>query len=163
MTEYGYGATYSSTTANPAFNDIKTIFERDLENISQISGAPKGSIRCRAIDGKSKDGKHRMSVEAFSLAVASGLTLCTANLVGMPISCSKSKLQIEVTILDSNNNVIGRYISDFHKSKSYVAMYWGYSLSQAPRKDARYVFTACMEDIKYQIEKDYTRLTEALK
>jgi hypothetical protein len=42
-------------------------------------------------------------------------------------------------------------------------MYWGYSFANAPRKDARMVFTAAMNDIKRQIANDYTRLADALK
>ena len=159
----GYGIGYgsismkSTTYSNPILNDIDVIFNRDVENICHLSGTPKGSIKCRLIVGKEK------IYGGAGWAVLSGFTLCIPNLFGMPIMSPKCNLQIEVTIFDNNNSVVGRYTSDFRKQKTYVALYWGYSYNNSMKRNARLIFTGCMEDIKRQIEKDYTRLIEALK
>jgi len=145
------------TYRNPVINDLKTIFERDVErNITASSnGQQNGTIKCRLIDGKHSEG--------LGWCIFSSVTLGLFNLLGMPVSSNKYNLQIEVAIFDNNNNLVGRYTSDFHNQKSYMALYWGYSESNAPRNSARIAFTKAMEDIKQQIEKDFDRLNRALR
>ena len=154
---YGTVSVYTSTHTNPVMNDLDVIFQRDIStNICDgLTGTAKGSINCRAVVGKERRPR--------TWLVISGLTLCIPNLFGMPFGSSTAELQIEVTIFDGNNNIAGRYTSDIHKQKSYMAMYWGYSESDVYRKNARFVFTACMEDIKQQISRDYDRLIRTLQ
>ena len=155
----GYGTTSmkSTTYSNPILNDIEVIFNRDVENICNLLGTPKGSMKCRVIVGEEK------IYGGAGWAVLSGFTLCIPNLFGMPIASPKGNLQIEVTIFDNNNSVVGKYTSDFHKQKTYVALYWGYSYNNSMKRNARLIFIGCMEDIKRQIAKDYDRLVKALQ
>jgi len=147
----------STTYSNPVLNDIDVLFNRDVENICNLSGTPKGSIKCRLIVGEEK-----MS-GGIGWGLLSSVTLCIPNLLGMPIRSPKCNLQIEVTVFDNNDSVVGRYTSNFRKQKTYIALYWGYSYNDSMRRNARLIFTDCMEDIKRQIGKDYTRLMDALK
>ena len=149
-------STETSSSQNPRINDFNVIFQRDvLNNICELYGDKKGKIRCQAVVGK--DNKN------FGWMFLS-IPLCfIPNFLGMPIYSHKTKLQIEVTIYDVNNRLVGKYTSDFHKQKSYAAMYWGYSIGNTPARNVRLIFTECMEDIKRQIEKDYNRLNEALQ
>ena len=144
------------TYPNPRINEINVIFQRDLENICEIYGTSKGNIKCSAIVGRNKEG-------GIGLALLSGFLLCVPNLFGMPIGAWKSELQIEISIYDVSNNLVGRYTSDFHKQKTYSALYWGYKYGDAEAKNVRAIFTECMADIKRQIQKDYQRLSDALK
>jgi len=158
---YGSGNINASTSANPALNDLSIIFDRDVGNniCESIMGVTKGTIKCRAITGK-----HKMSL---GWILASVCTAFIPNFFGMPLSFYDTELQIEVSILDKSNNIIGRYTSDMYKEKTYAAMYWGYPPGGfspiAQQRNARSTFTACMTDIKRQIAKDYDRLMEALK
>ncbi len=148
----------ATTYANPALNDIDIIFRRDVgENIcAGLLGKAKGTIRCRAVLGGSKAG-------GYGWMVASCLTLAVPTFVGMPIGNRKGELQVEVTVYDADDNLVGQYTSEIHNSVEYIAFYWGYLLENAKRKTARDNFTACMEDIKRQIAADYDRLNAALQ
>jgi hypothetical protein len=144
-----------TTYPNPRINEINVIFQRDMANICELYGDTQGSIKCSAVVGNNKLNQ--------GVGVPSALLLCIPNLFGAPLFCWKTQLQIEVSVYDNNNKLIGRYISDFYKQKTYVALYWGYSLGNSEPKSVRAVFTECMEDIKNQIAKDYDNLNAALK
>jgi hypothetical protein len=152
----GGGTANSTTYSSASLNDINTIFSRDIENISVLYGQAKGTIMVRLIEGK------ETKLHYWPLFL-SALTIYTINLFGVPIDYSATKLQIEVTILDEKNNVVGKYTSDYRKEKSIIAMYWGYSMENAPKRSARIAFTECMKDIKRQIANDYDRLAAALE
>jgi len=149
---------------SPSLDDIKKIYERDLPNICDFSGRAKGTIKCKAIDGKEEDRfwGNTSSAGCFFMFVTVG-TLGISPLFGIPIQDTNSELQIEITIIDSNNYVVGRYKSDMHKQRTWQALYWGYNMDNAFRRNARLVFIACMEDIKRQINEDYYRLVKALQ
>jgi hypothetical protein len=83
-------------------------------------------------------------------------------LLGVPFDYATTDLQIEVTILNDKNAVVGKYVSDYHEQTSFYAMYWGYSFADGPKRNARLVFAECMKDIKQQIANDYDRLNAAL-
>ncbi|MCL1957856.1 MAG: hypothetical protein FWF63_11070 [Fibromonadales bacterium] len=139
-------------------NDISTIFSRDIENISVpiYSVKTKGTIIARVASGKNK----RFHIWP---QVLSGV--CTAffiNLLGVPYDYTTANLQIEVTILNDKDTVVGKYVSNYHEQTSSYAMYWGYSFADAPKRNVRLVFAECMKDIKHQIANDYDRLNEAL-
>ena len=151
----GESVTYSMPTYyNPNVSNFFSIFQRNVEDnicVSDLS-KPKGSIKCSLIDayGNMKTG----------WAILSVCLLCIPNLFGLPLLGIENELQIEVSIFDSKNDLVGRYRSDLYKEKSYFAMYWGYNAPEI--RNNIVAFTKCMEEIKHQIEKDYDRLNAAL-
>jgi hypothetical protein len=159
---YGAGdgvSAVSGTRSNPHIADFNLIFQRDVEkNISEfdlMGEEKKGTIKCSFIDAS---GKYKGVV----WNVISWFTLGIPYLFGMPANVREDEMQIEVSIFDIENRLVGRYRSDVHKNTSYNAMYWGYKEAVLPHINYRLIFTKCMEDIKRQIEKDYSKLYDAL-
>jgi len=170
-----YGGTYSggiigvnnsTTYSSVVLNDINTIFGRDIENISVpiYSGKAKGTIIARLASGEI------INLHWWPMLLSCFSTACIINLFGVPIDYATAGLQIEVTILNDKNGVVGKYVSNYHEQKSYYAMYWGYNpggaynnpSNDAQKRNARLVFAECMKDIKQQIANDYDRLNSAL-
>lgn len=153
-------ASYSGGTyTNSKLRDFNTIFQRNVEGnicVPDLTGQKKGAIKCSLIDGNVEGG-------GYGCIPVSILSLGILNLLGMPFWKEGYNLQIEVIIFDRNNKLIGKYTSDYYKQVSWIAMYWGYELSDAQQHSARVAFTECMEDIKQQIAKDYNKLNNALR
>jgi len=147
-----------TTQKNPDISNFKLIFQRDVEkNICAVNllDVPNGRIECRLIDAYGK-------VKIIWL-LPSMLSAFTLNLLGMPAHGRYDEMQLEVTIFDTENKLVGKYTSDARKRKSFMALYWGWGLEAMTDRNKRVIFTECMEDIKRQIENDYQRLSAALK
>jgi len=158
----GFGSVQSSINRDPRVQDAITIFERDVKNnITNPIGEKKGYITCRIANGSAKAG-------CFGFSILSGFTLMIPNLLGMPFGCNKTYLDVEVEIYDLKNNLIGRYNAQGY-DKTWVAMYYGYS-DFGPDKSAKPVarissinaFKSAMNEIKRQIENDYSRVKAKL-
>ena len=148
----------AGTYDNPNLTNFRMIFQRDVEkNICRpnLDDKAKGTIKCSLVDAYDRTKEWWLIPSLLS-----GFTL---NLLGMPRTTQYDELQIEVTIFDIENKLIGKYSSDALKSKTYTALYWGWGISAANDVNKRKIFTECMEDIKRQITKDYSRLYDALK
>jgi hypothetical protein len=150
-----YSGIYSGVTyANPVIQNIITLYERDMRNVFEEYGKKQGRIICRLTAGEGGAG-------GYGWLFLSGLTLFVPNLLGMPLYNGEASMEVELSIFDNNDTLIGRYTSDYHKSKVPAALYHGYSnpLSKA----AIDTFKDCITDIKQQIECDYDRLNNHLK
>jgi hypothetical protein len=152
MSDSGYYEDVSY--ANPIVLDLITLYDRDIRNIAEEYGPRRGSISCRVVDGEVGGG-------GFGFAFLSGLTLFVPNLLGLPLGYSKAVLQLEMSVLDGQGALIGRYTSQYNKERVPIALYYGYG-SDAPQKVAIDAFKACMTDLKEQIELDFERLNSAL-
>lgn len=149
---------YSSSTIyrDPAIHDLTTYFEKDATtNICQQYGIRKGYITCQVVNGYSGVRIGMRWIGAYPL-------LGIPYLLGMPSKKAKTSLMVKIDIYDGAKNLVGSYTSDFHYDKRYVALYYGYSASDAKHKTALEAFKACMEDVKAKIRADYDRLKEVL-
>lgn len=147
----------STTSRHGSINDIKVIFENDVRNnICEKYGTNKGYITCSALSGSS--GK---PIGMWWLGACPGLGV--PYLFGMPARAAKTFLQIQVNIYDQQQNLVGSYQSPYYGDKEYVALYWGYSGSNAISKTAMDTFKMCMDNIKQQIANDTERLVGLLK
>ena len=151
---YGAFAVLANNSRHVA--DFNIIFQRDIEKnicVSDTYGNKKGTIKCSLIDAR--------GVDKTWWLIPSCCLLFIPNLFGMPCWASEAEMQIEVAIFDDNNNLVGKYRSDVHQHKTYVAAYWGYNDPET--RNYLLVFTKCMDEIKRQIANDYHRLYTALQ
>ena len=147
----------SSTYKNPQINDLKVIFQNDVQNnICSKYGTTKGSIVCSIVSGS-----HGRRIGLWPLGAA--VMLGVPYLFGMPTGASKTYLKLRVDIYDNSNNLVGSYESPMLKEKKYMALYWGYNGSNAESKTSWDTFKGCMDNIKQQIANDYDRLNSALE
>jgi len=82
-------------------------------------------------------------------------------LFGVPVSLSKTRIKIKVSIIDNNNSIIKEYISTGH-GKSYIALYWGYG-NDVSRRSAMLAFKDAFQVIKQQISEDKEKIISILK
>jgi len=151
-----YGSFTVLTKNNSHVADFNIIFQRDVEEnicVYDTYGQKKGTIMCSLIDAR--------QVDKGWWLIPSSCLFFIPNLLGMPLGASESEMQIEVTIFDDQHHLVGKYRSDVHKKKTYVAAYWGYS--EPETRNYLIVFTKCMDEIKRQIANDYHRLSTALQ
>lgn len=151
----GIVSSSTKTYSNPLIQYIITIYERDILNISDTYGDQKGYAKCRLITGSSVQG-------GYGLAFLSGFTLLVPNLFGMPFANHKSTMQIEVSIYDNEERLVGKYLSNFKSNKVPIALY-GYGEGAAEIYTVITTFKECMNDIKLAIADDYDRLAPLLK
>lgn len=95
------------------------------------------------------------------LQVAQIVTLFTPMLLGVPLETYQTDLHTEVQILDAEGTVLGRYLADGH-SKVRVAMYYGYSQSEAPRLSDVVALRAALAKIRPQLDTAAARLRPIL-
>ena len=148
-----FGFYESVSYANPMIQDLVTLYERDMRNITDEYGVTRGEAVCRLVDGD-------VGASGLGWAYLSGLTLFIPNVFGMPILNIKASMQLEMSIFDGRGMLVGRYTSDYHRRRVPVALYYGYG-SDASLKATIDVFKACMTDIKGRIEPDFNRLNGA--
>lgn len=150
------GYSSSTTYRDPAIQDLTTYFEKDATtNICQQYGTRKGYITCQVINGYSIVRTGMRWIGAYPL-------MGIPYLLGMPAKKAQSSLMVKIDIYDKSKNLVGSYTSDFHYDQRYVALYYGYSASDAKHKTALEAFKACMKDIKAKIRTDYDRLKKEL-
>lgn len=153
---FNNGYSSSTTYRDPAIQDLTTYFEKDATtNICQQYGTRKGYITCQVVNGYSGVRIGMRWIGAYPL-------LGIPYLFGMPSKKAQSSLMVKIDIYDRSKNLVGSYTSDFHYDKRYVALYYGYSASNAKHKTALEAFKACMKDVKAKIKADYDRLSKEL-
>lgn len=152
VSDFGYyeGVLY----ANPFVQDLITLYDRDMRNITEEYGPLRGSAVCRVVDGDVSGG-------GFVLACLSGITMFIPNLLGLPFAYSKASIQLEMSIFTTQGTLAGRYTSKYNRKRVPVALYYGYG-SDSGQKVTIDAFKACMTDIKIQVEADFDRLQGAL-
>lgn len=165
---HGIGSHASATFSNPMLAMYAQVFQSDVErNISTINvtGNPYGFIVLSLVGS-------RRDHAGFGWTILSGLTAFIPNLFGMPAGAVEHVMQIEVSIYNRSGNRIGRYRSDIHRKRNYLAMWWGYGprwgdgphvVGSASIQSRLEAFTAGMEDIKRQIAWDRNRLVRELQ
>jgi hypothetical protein len=74
------------------------------------------------------------------------------SLFGMPVSNSKTYLEIKASIMDNTNKLIKEYSSK-GEGKAFIALYWGYG-NDVSRKSAIIAFKEAIGNINKKIEED---------
>ena len=148
-TPYVNTTTNSTTYRNQSIKDLDVIFTRDVQNnICETYGNTKGYITCRITEGGSSKKGGGFTFLSWVLGY------CVTNLFGMPYATTKSAFEVQVNIYDRNQNLVGSYVSPYIAKKEFVALYYGYTVSDGKRKTAMTAFKACMNNIKRQINSD---------
>ena len=79
--------------------DMITLFERNVENISQVYGARKGSIKMRFTNS-------RIYASGYYYTVPSWISIYSLNLLGFPYGYKNTDLEVEVSIFNTNGDLI---------------------------------------------------------
>jgi hypothetical protein len=136
--------------------DAITLYERETkENITNPLGPVYGFIHYKIPVSYIR---HR----GTGLFVLSSFMLMLPNVLGLPFGDYETNLEVEVEILNANRQLIGRY-TGASQGRAPVAMWWGYTSSDAQRMSNVKAIKLAMNDIKKQIDKDHEHLhTELL-
>jgi len=89
------------------------------------------------------------------------MTLLTPSLLGMPLEYCRTHVEAELQLIDAHGNVIGTYTGT-GSSNVRVAMYYGYSQSQAPRLADVEALRQALGQIRPQLESDVDSLRQKL-
>jgi hypothetical protein len=136
-------------------SDQYEIFDQEVENnLCNPYGQKFGYIILRTYYSKYKLG--------LGYSVASGLTLLIPNLLGLPLARPKFEVQATIEILNSRKELIGKYKAS-GEGKSIMALYYGYSQSDAIRKARNEALNNALEGIRNQIKSDVPRLMDEFR
>ena len=142
------GATYQKDRRP---RDVETVFIRNMDNITQSYGEKKGTITLRV-------SNTRAYHTGYFYTVPSVLTLHIANLFGLPYVYDN----MDVTIADKKGNPVRKYIEVGH-AETPVAMYYGYSTSNAPLLSTIRATQDALRKINMQIANDFEAINSQLK
>jgi hypothetical protein len=135
--------------------DAVTLYERETrDNITNPIGQPYGFIYYKIPVSYIR---HR----GTGLFVLSSFMLMLPNVLGLPFGGYEINMEVEVEILNSNREVIGRY-TGLGKGAAPVAFWWGYTPADAQRISNVKSIKAAMNQIKQQINRDYEHLQREL-
>lgn len=146
------GATYQKDRRP---RDVETVFLRNMNNIAQNYGEKKGRVSMRI-------SNTRAYHSGYYYTVPSILTLRLANLFGMPYVYDNMDIELEVTITDKNGNPVRKYVEIGH-AQTPVAMYYGYSSSDAPVLSTIRATQDALRKINMQIANDFDAINSQLK
>lgn len=149
------GSVSSVSYADKRVQDAITLFEREVkDNLTDPEGDKSGYIAFKISNGGGRES-------GYGLAFLSGLTCGVLNLCGMSFYNIKTKIEIEVEILDSNQNIISRYVGLGYQ-KSPIALWRGYNPQDAYRKSNIEALKKAMNDVKEKISAEYEFLNDKL-
>lgn len=134
--------------------DAIVLFERDVkDNLTDPLGSKYGYITCKIVTGEC-----RYSAVNALLSLA---TLFIPNLFGLPFNNHMTHIELEVEIYDVRENMVARYDATGY-SKVPIALWRGYSTSDAFRLSNMNAFKQAMSDIKRKIAEDYQEINQKL-
>lgn len=149
------GIVSNVTQSLTSAEDTKRIYQTFiLRNICESVGETQGTAVCRM-------GVRSRGIESWVNPFVSVLTLGIANLFGYTYSNYEDNLEIYVDIKNNKGDVVGSYTGigqGFAKAKAYK----GYSVKGARRMAHARAFTAAMEDIQNQMERDSGKIVGVL-
>lgn len=145
-----------ATALGEQMRDVFTVLGNELtDNTARNAGEKYGQARFKLIH-------YERPVPGWGWIIPSTLTLCTANLFGMPMSKVQSNLELQMEILDANQNVIAQYRAP-GSGKATVAMYYGYNGYDANRKANLLALQEAMRGIRQQMEPDLQKISADLQ
>ncbi|GAA4374028.1 hypothetical protein GCM10023186_05170 [Hymenobacter koreensis] len=137
-------------------DDAQTLFEREVRmNLAE----PEDTIRfgyARLQITEVANNRAGKALQAFQL-----MTLMTPALLGVPLEWYRTAVKAEVQIVNSRGKVLGTY-AETGESSIRVAMYHGYSQTQAPRLADMEALRQAIAKIKLKVEVDAVRLGSEL-
>ena len=143
------------TTELTIAQDTRRLFNKEvIHNICQRTGKTKGYAVCRK-------GVRSKGIKSYFHPIVSIMTLGVANLFGMTAVEYTDELEIIVDIYNLDDDIIASY-AGLGKGSAKMKMYSGYSKRDAKRMAHGYAFVEALEEVKYQINQDHTRLTNLL-
>ena len=135
--------------------DMITLFERNVENISQVYGARKGSIKMRFTNS-------RIYASGYYYTVPSWISLCSLNVLGFPYSYRNTDLEVEVSILNNHGDLIWKS-TEMGQGEEIVAMYYGYDEEEASIMSSIMALKDALRKINQNIAKDFERINTGLQ
>lgn len=129
-----------------------TLFQRELETnlMDRTAGRNYGTIEMILISQRNQYGT--------GLAVISGLTCFTLNILGFPIYRTKITNEYEFRIYDVNDNEIAKY-NYFAQARSAMGFYYGKSADVLVIDVVKQV----LEDFKNDLERDAASINRQLE
>jgi len=155
--EGGTGTTSVSGTkyVDPRVSDAINIFYKEVnENITSPYGTKKGYISLRL--------GYRGTDWSYIYPAASIASLFTLNLAGFPCDKLEESLEVEVQIMNTKKEIVGRYVENVI-NYDYIAAWWGYDKKDIFRKVAATNLITALEKIRYKINNDAPELKKKLK
>lgn len=138
-------------------DDPQKIFDTEMHhNIMEPADSTEafGYAKLQVHDATvSRGGK---GFQAFQM-----MTLLTPSLLGMPLEYCRTHIEAELQVIDAQGTVLGSYIGT-GSSNVRVAMYYGYSQSQAPRLADVEALRQALSQIRPQLESDVDSLRQKL-
>lgn len=142
---------------NPKFYEAINFFERDVNtNITENYGEFRG-----AISSKISLITDRNVYGSELLTLTSILLLGLPNLFGMPAGGHYSAIELEVSIFDLSDNLVGRY-TGYCNNREWIALYYGYDYIDASKLATINALKCAMDNVKQQIEADSGRIINLL-
>ena len=135
--------------------DMITLFERNVENISQVYGTRKGSIKMRFTNS-------RIYSSGYYYTVPSWISIYSLNLLGFPFGYRNTDLEVEVSILNNNGDLIWKS-TEMGKGEEIVAMYYGYSEEEALVMSSIKALKDALRKINRNIANDFERINAGLQ
>ena len=143
------------TTELTIAQDTRRLFNKEvIHNISQRTGKTQGYAVCRK-------GVRSKGIKSYFHPIVSVMTLGLANLFGMTAVEYTDELEIIVDIYNLDDDIIASY-AGLGKGSAKMKMYTGYSKRDARRMAHGYAFVEALEEVKYQLKQDHSRLTQLL-
>lgn len=135
---------------DPKIQDAIILYDREVsDNISNLSGDKKGYIVFRILSGGPKKGGNFLGVIGI-------FTLWIPNLLGVPVGNHKAEFEIELSVFDSRDRMLGKYIG-YGKHKTWIRI-GGYSAKDAQRIANIRALKKAFSGIKKQMEGDVEKL-----
>lgn len=149
------GIVSNVTQSLTSAEDTKRIYQTFiLRNICESVGETQGTAVCRM-------GVRSRGIEKWVNPLVSVLTLGIANIFGYTYANYEDNLEVFVDIKNNQDDVVASYTGigqGFAKAKAYK----GYNVKSARRMAHARAFTAAMEDIQDQMERDNGKLADIL-
>ena len=135
--------------------DMITLFERNVENISQVYGARKGSIKMRFTNS-------RIYASGYYYTVPSWISIYSLNLLGFPYGYKNTDLEVEVSIFNNNGDLIWK-TTQTGNGEEMVAMYYGYNEEEALVMSSIKALKDALRKVNLNIANDFGKINSSLQ
>ncbi|QIL77384.1 hypothetical protein [Hymenobacter sp. HDW8] len=134
------------------YDDARKMFEQELnQNIIDADDSTKfGYVKLQIMEASVS--RPRRAVQVFQM-----MTLLTPSMLGVPLGWYCSRVRAEVQLYDAHGELLGTYAGT-GQSSVRVAMYHGYSQSDAPRLADIIALRHALDQIRPQLEVDAAAL-----
>lgn len=135
--------------------DMITLFDRNVENISQVYGERKGSIKMRFTNS-------RIYSSGLYYTVPSWVSLYSLNLLGFPYGYKNTDLEVEVSIFNKQGDLVWKDTKTGN-GEEIVAMYYGYNEEEALVLSSIRALKDALRKINLDIANDFEGIIKGLQ